>query len=302
MRVNLQDKNQVTSLARNVAISLRTRMILLPWVVYVCVVIVHAGIDLMTIISGLLLFITVYGVVALQNDLSDVDTDRLNRRKDIPLSQGMLTEAQVVITMLILSIIATLTALTIGYFALVWVGVYIGLGYLYSGPANIKSRGISAALLLGFCYGAMPWIIGAIATNQLDNPSIAVFAFISFVYSSGVIVLKDFKDKEGDAATGKRTLLIRRGAKFTRNYYLAMTSGSYILLGLYCYLITQNFAFTCVYLLVGMLNYFLLGHGSIELVPASRGLRGNWSRALFFISALSLYCLVSTGFMYKYLF
>ena len=203
MQVTVSSRDKTTDLAQNLARSLRPHMILLSWAVYSCVTIINVGIDFMLIGIGLVLFVALYGIVALQNDLGDIETDKLNNRKDIPYSIGLLTESQLIWTMFALSIVVTLIGLLLSQLVLLWIGLYILLGYIYSGPLKVKSRGILAALLLGFCYGAVPWLIGASVSGQINEMHLIIAAFASFIFSSGIIVLKDFKDIKGDAATGK---------------------------------------------------------------------------------------------------
>lgn len=287
MKVNSQDKT--TNLAHNLARSFRSRMIFLSWVVYSCVVIVHNGLDVVSIVLGLILFVAMYGIVALQNDLSDIETDKINNRKDIPYSIGLLTESQMIWAMFALSVVVTIIGLLLNRFVLLWAGLYIFLGYTYSGPLNLKSRGVFAALLLGFCYGAMPWLIGASVTGQLSEMNLIAMAVASFVFSSGIIVLKDFKDIKGDVATHKRTLLVIKGAPYTRRYYLLVTSLSYLLLITYSYAISGNLVFVVMGIAVGLANYWLLATKSILSKSTVRSTRGKWARALFFSCALAMY-------------
>ncbi len=287
--MNLRAKNTPERLGRALAESMRPRMALFSWLIYASVVIIHEGIDVAKLAIGLVLFISVYGFVALQNDLGDVLTDVINKRKDIPFARGSLTERQMLLTMIGLSFIASVGAIAISPLALLWVGTYTLLGYFYSGVANVKSRGIYAALLLGFCYGAMPWILGAIATGEVASLPLLVFAGISFIFSSGIIVIKDFKDIVGDRATGKKTMLVRRGVQFTRRYYLILTTLSYGLLALFCFVATGSPVFVLGALLAGLGNFLLLHPDAIQREPRARARRGNVARGLFFGVSASLY-------------
>ena len=280
--------NITVSVAKNLAQSLRSHMIILSWIIFSCVVIVSRGIDARTIILGLIFFIAMYGIVVLQNDLSDSETDKLNKRYDIPYSQGHLSQKQLTYTILLLSIIVSFTGFILSYHILPWAGLYILLGYLYSGPANVKSRGAAAALLLGFCYGAMPWLIGASITGQLYEPGLLTMSLISFIFSSGIIVIKDFKDIAGDKATNKNTLLVMKGATYTRRYYLLMTSAAYVAIVIYCQLNNNLLLAICGTGLSG-LNYWLLASKEILQSSHARSSRGKWSRVLFFSYALAVY-------------
>jgi 4-hydroxybenzoate polyprenyltransferase len=289
MKVNSLDKTTASTVARDLAISLRPRVIILSWIIYSCVVIASNGLEIGTICLGLILFIAMYGIVALQNDLSDIKTDKINRRRDIPYSTGKLTDTQLMRMMLVLSGVATLTGFILSYHVLPWVGLYLVLGFLYSGPLDVKSRGVYAALLLGFCYGAMPWLIGASVTSQLDELALLSMAFTSFVFSSGIIVIKDFKDLLGDKATHKNTLLVRKGAPYTRRYYLLTTSLAYCLLLAYSCMTHSDITLVVMCLAMGFVDYWLLETKSIFTSSTARSTRGRWARILFFTSALAVY-------------
>ena len=289
----MNSRDRTTNLAHNLARSFRPRMILLSWAVYSSVVIIWNGLDFISIALGLLLFIATYGIVALQNDLSDKSTDEINNRRDIPYAKDLLTERQLVWTMFGLSGIATIVGLLLNQFVLLWVGLYILLGYSYSGPLNIKSRGVYAAMLLGFCYGAMPWLLGALVTGHFGEVSLMWMALSSFVFSTGIIVLKDFKDIKGDKATHKRTLLVIKGPVYTRYYYLAITSVAYALLAAYSYLATGAALFAMAGIAIGTFNYWLLHTKDILSKPATRATNGKWARALFFAYALAAYYVIA---------
>lgn len=264
-------------------------MTVLSWIVYSVVVSVHLGMNVAVLILGFILFVAMYGIVAIQNDLSDYEADKINGRRDIPYARGVLTESQLIKTMFALSIIATITGLILNASVLIWVAAYIMLGYIYSGPLNIKSRGMLASLLLGICYGALPWIIAGSVTGQLNDMSLLGMAFISFVFSSGIIVLKDFKDIKGDRATNKRTLLVRSGASFVRAYYLILTSVAYVLLACYPYLVNESTLLAVGAIIFGILNYYLLASRAMTTNSSFRSKRGKWARVLFFGLSLAFY-------------
>lgn len=288
VKPNLLDKKAPGNHARDLARSLRARTIVLSWIIYSCVIIAQNGADFFSIGVGLILFVSMYGIVALQNDINDTATDRINKRHDIPYSRGHLSEMELLRTMLVLSIVATASGVVLNYQVLAWVGLYLLLGYFYSGPANIKSRGIYAALLLGICYGAMPWLIGASVTGQIGEINLLIVAFISFIFSSGIIVIKDFKDVVGDRITHKNTLLVIRGAQYTRGYYLLMTSLAYVATTIFC--VVNHLAFLSLLGIgLGAINYWLLISRAIFNNPHSRSKRGKWARVLFFAYILIVY-------------
>lgn len=281
-------------LVKNLAKSLRPRTIIISWIIYVSVVVSHTGFNVLHTTLGLILFIATYGIVAIQNDISDYRIDKLNHRSDIPYANDAVTKASLLKLMLGLSLVATMVGALLSPAVLPWVGLYLLLGWLYSGPFNIKSRGIFAAILLGFCYGALPWFIGQSAVNVQPTLQLLAISFASFVFASGVIVLKDFKDVKGDTKAGKRTLLVAKGALYTRRYYLLTTSAAYLILIVQCSLGSQP-----LMLLIGLvlfaINYLLLRDKILFINTSQRSKKGNWSRGIFFGYAILVY-ITTLGF------
>lgn len=140
----------------------------IPWLVYCSVLLGVGVVNTTTYILGLTLMIISYGIVTLHNDIEDRDVDLANNRADIPLANGAVTVQDIRGLMLSLMILGMIATLFLGVNALAWLGVYVCLGWLYSGPANLKGRGVWALVVLGVCYGAMPWILGYIVVSKMQ--------------------------------------------------------------------------------------------------------------------------------------
>jgi len=278
------------ALIKNLAKSLRSQVVVLAWVTYSVVVTANVGFRPLIILLGLVLFIATYGVVAIQNDIFDVQIDKINNRKDIPYANGLVTEKNLFQLMLGLSIVIVLVGWAINYSVLPWIGLYLLLGWMYSGPLNIQGRGVLAALLLGFCYGVVPWLVGVIAVNAPITFYLACIIVSSFIYKSGVIVIKDFKDIHGDKIGGKRTLLVRRGAEFVRRYYLILTTLAFVflvILNIYYW----NLTMALLGILLAVCNYVLLENRNLFKDSQKRKANSSISRALFIVYALGVYIL-----------
>lgn len=277
-------------LINNLAKSLRPQVVVLAWIIYSFVIVANVGFRLLPIALGLVLFIATYGVIAIQNDTYDIQIDRMNNRKDIPYANGLVSEKILFQLMLGLSIVIVLVGWMINYSILPWVGLYLLLGWMYSGPLNIQGRGVFAALLLGFCYGAVPWLVGASAVNAPITFELACVIASSFLFKSGVIVIKDFKDICGDKIGGKKTLLVRRGAEFTRRYYLILTTFAFIVL-IILNIYYWNLVMVFLGILLAVCNYVLLENRDLFKDPLKRKTKSSISRTLFIMYALGTYIL-----------
>jgi len=94
---------------------------------------------------------------------------------------------------------------------------YLVLSYAYSDTFfDVKSRGLLGTLLLCFCYGSFPVILG-LTQNPVLMPGVTV-ALVALVALSmaPLLLAKDYKDFRGDKATNKRTPLVQFGPRRLR--------------------------------------------------------------------------------------
>jgi 4-hydroxybenzoate polyprenyltransferase len=98
-------------------------------------------------------------------------------------------------------------------------------------PFRISARGGLASILLPAGYVAFPFLVGVFSVQpSLSREQLILLAglWVSFI---GRILLKDFRDVEGDAMFGKRTFLLRHGRRVTCTVSAACwTAGSATLL------------------------------------------------------------------------
>ena len=98
--------------------------------------------------------------------------------------------------------------------AVVLVSLAIGVAYS-TGPLLLSYRTWLAHLVLAVTYVAVPFALGAVASEGSLDAFDAVFAAGLFSLFLSRIVLKDFRDRRGDALYGKPTLLLRWGKSRT---------------------------------------------------------------------------------------
>lgn len=273
--------------SRLLAKSLRPASALLPFLLCCSVLVAHKETSILPYFLGLLLSVVGYGLVTIYNDLSDYVIDVANKRGDIPLANGLVTRGELQQLTAGLFAIGFIAALFANKEALLWLSVYLFAGWLYSGPANFKGRGSLGVLILGSCYGVMPWLLGfALIGAPLSATDLMVIA-ASFLFASGVVLLKDFKDLKGDALHGKKTILVLYGSAVVQKIILILTCTGYGILTLTGILSGQLIPAGGTLVLLAV-NIFLLHGKAITKNSLVRKRYGNAARALFFVYAALL--------------
>ena len=148
------------------------------------------------------------------NDLADEAIDRVNlsNARGRPLISGHATRAQ----LLVLGLVAGGAAAAMGWIVdwhigtIVTLGLVLNVAYSFK-PLRISARGLIAVILLPLGYVVLPFLVGLFAVHgTLDGKGACILAGLYLTFM-GRIVLKDFRDEEGDRLFGKRTFLIRKG-------------------------------------------------------------------------------------------
>ena len=161
--------------------------------------------------------------VVSMNELGDEDVDshNISRQNARPLVTGALSRTQMWTIVGTCSAVATVAAASLGRMTLVAVLVGLALGASYSlPPLRLGRRGPATSLLLPLGYVAVPFMMGSFAASRNGLPSptpgttaAGTWMLITGLYVSflGRLLLKDFRDLEGDMLYGKRTFLVRYG-------------------------------------------------------------------------------------------
>ncbi|HEY7042814.1 MAG TPA: UbiA family prenyltransferase [Nocardioidaceae bacterium] len=159
-----------------------------------------------------------YVVATTVNDIADVDIDRVNRLggRGRPLVTGDATRAE----LYRLNVVAALVALAFGSYV-GWRGVAVVaaslvVAYVYSvPPLRISHRMLLTAPVLTLAYVAAPYLHGLALAGVLPSTADLAFAGGLCCLFCSRILLKDFRDRAGDAAHGKPTLALRFGKPVT---------------------------------------------------------------------------------------
>ena len=152
------------------------------------------------------------------NDLADEHVDRVNHPGDRarPLVTGEASRRDLRRLHLAAGAVALAAAAALGWRAVAVVGGSLAIGVAYSlPPARLSYRTWLAPLALAAAYVLVPYGLGAIAAGRaLATTDGWLAAALVFLFLAR-IVLKDYRDRAGDAAYGKPTLLLRFGSTAT---------------------------------------------------------------------------------------
>jgi 4-hydroxybenzoate polyprenyltransferase len=152
------------------------------------------------------------------NDIADKEIDEINHPGDRgrPLVTGAAKTSDLWMIFGASSILAVALPLAIGPTAAGIMGLSIAIGVLYSlPPVKLSYRTFLAPLTLSVAYVGIPYWVGVVvAGGRLQIFDLPLMAALYLLFA-GRIVLKDFRDREGDAAYGKPTFLLRYGKRAT---------------------------------------------------------------------------------------
>jgi 4-hydroxybenzoate polyprenyltransferase len=153
-----------------------------------------------------------YSIAAAYNNLTDIKTDRLNKRADNPLTNKTIKNSALLIFFILNIVsIALLQFLIHQPFSALICFAYGLLLIAYSHPRlNIKSKGYFATVLLSISYGSLPFLLGAVQGSHLTTHTIYICVFQALLIFP-IVLAKDYKDLKGDRLTNKKTPLVKYG-------------------------------------------------------------------------------------------
>ena len=152
------------------------------------------------------------------NDIADKEIDEINHPGDQgrPLVTGAARSADLWMIFGASGVLAVALPLAISPAAAGLMGLSLVIGVLYSlPPLKLSYRTFLAPLTLALAYVGIPYwagvVVGGGRLQIFDVPLMAAL----YLLFAGRIVLKDFRDREGDAAYGKPTFLLKYGKRAT---------------------------------------------------------------------------------------
>ena len=152
------------------------------------------------------------------NDIADREIDEINHPGDRgrPLVTGAARTADLWVLFVVSSVLAVALGLAAGAGAAGIMLLSVVIGALYSlPPARLSYRTFLAPLTLAVAYVGIPYWAGVVVVGEsLQTTDLPLLTALYLLFA-GRIILKDFRDREGDAAFGKPTFLLKYGKKST---------------------------------------------------------------------------------------
>ena len=150
------------------------------------------------------------------NDIADREIDQINHPGDKgrPLVTGAAGTTDLWVLFGVSSALAVALALPAGPGAAGIMLFSVVIGVLYSlPPARLSYRTFLAPLTLAVAYVGIPYWAGVVVAGETLRTSDVPLLTALYLLFAGRIILKDFRDREGDAAFGKPTFLLKYGKK-----------------------------------------------------------------------------------------
>ncbi|MCX7994242.1 MAG: UbiA family prenyltransferase [candidate division WOR-3 bacterium] len=166
------------------------------------------------VLSGLLLYTLMMGGVYILNQITDIETDRLNKKLFL-LSENYLPMKHAYIEMFLIWGTVLFFSYRFGYQFFIIIIISLILGILYSlPPFKLKGKPILDTLSNGFGYGILNFSAGWLMQRALEW---GVFLrFLPYFFSiSAIFINTTIVDMEGDKKAGAITTSVFLGAKFS---------------------------------------------------------------------------------------
>jgi 4-hydroxybenzoate polyprenyltransferase len=171
-----------------------------------------------TLLLAILSLAASYVVATTVNDIADRDVDRINHPRDAgrPLVDGSATERDLWRTNAVAAPLALAAAAVAGGPILAVSATSLAIGYAYSlRPLMLSYRTWLAPAVLAVAYAIVPYSLGLLAAGgRVDRLDVLLCGALYALFLAR-INLKDFRDRAGDAAYGKPTLLLAHGKRVT---------------------------------------------------------------------------------------
>jgi len=159
------------------------------------------------IVLGFLSIFFISAAALILNDYFDIESDRINA-SERPLPAGLVTEKDVVLLSIAVTMLGFITGYLISLEALLIVILVWIVGFLYNW--RFKKAGFIGNLMVSFSVG-MTFIFGGIAVGKPFETIVWFFAVIVMLVDLGEEIAADAMDIEGDRLAGSRSLAVVLG-------------------------------------------------------------------------------------------
>lgn len=159
------------------------------------------------IVLGFLSIFFISATALILNDYFDLETDKINA-PERPLPAGLVTEQDVVLLSIAVTMLGFITGYLISLEALLAVILVWTVGFLYNW--RFKKAGFIGNLMVSFSVG-MTFVFGGIAVDNPFEKIVWFFAIIVMLIDLGEEIAADAMDIEGDRQAGSRSLALVLG-------------------------------------------------------------------------------------------
>jgi 4-hydroxybenzoate polyprenyltransferase len=175
----------------------------------------HAGPTIsLDLVAATVALLASYAVATSVNDIADVEIDRVNGLLDRnrPLVTGVATERDLRSTAAVGAVTAGVAAVPLGATGVAVIALCLAVDIAYStAPLRLSRRWTVAPAVLTLAYVGLPYLLGIVVAHDRWRANDALLLAGLCVLFFARIILKDVRDRLGDAAHGKPTLLLRLG-------------------------------------------------------------------------------------------
>jgi 4-hydroxybenzoate polyprenyltransferase len=182
--------------------------------------------------------ITIFLMLAfatVQNDIEDFEIDRTNHRKSALTADKLSIQSARLfeLLLLLLALILAGTSPNPKYF-LSFVVIFFFLATAYNKrPFYFSRKPVMSIIALGLSYGTVPVLFGLYLGTSRGAGFGLLLGLSWFLIKASSIILKDYKDVDGDRKHAKLTFVIRNGKKTTQIVSVTMAIIGY---GLFLYI------------------------------------------------------------------
>lgn len=154
----------------------------------------------------------VCGMSQAANDWADRHVDAINE-PNRPIPSGRVTEGWGLGVAVVMSAIALLVGAQLGSYGLLATMLAVLAAWAYSvEPFRLKRSGLWGPGLVGLSYETLPWITGAVVLRDAIPPAaILSVATLYGLGAYGIMILNDFKARDGDKIMGLKSLPVTMG-------------------------------------------------------------------------------------------
>jgi len=166
------------------------------------------------VLFALLIYTAIMGGVYILNQITDIQTDRLNKKLFI-ISEGLISPKFAKIEMFILWILALSLSIKLGFVFFIFMIISLILGVAYSlPPIKLKGRPVLDSLVNGVGYGMINFAVGWVLHQPAD-----FFMFLRFLpyflSICAVFINTTIADIEGDRKAGETTTGVFFGSEYS---------------------------------------------------------------------------------------